>query len=95
MKDQHIYEHLRPHTRLPMLKLHSFLEIEAAVDKVKNIPDRVTVRRQKDMEFEQIKGKWYGFKAKVFGRTTIVWEQERCKRGGDVDESCRERMANA
>jgi hypothetical protein len=95
MKDQKLYEYLRQHTKLPMLKLHSFLEIEAAVDKARNLPDRVTVRRQKDLEYEQIKGKWYGFKAKAFRGATIMWEQGNHTRQGEVHESGRERMADA
>jgi hypothetical protein len=95
MNQQHPYVYLRQHSKRPMLKLHSYLEIEEAIDRIKGLPERVTVRRQKDMQYEQLKCRWYGFKAKAFGSVNIVWEQERGTRGGDVDESGREKMADA
>ncbi len=73
MKDQHMYEYLRQLAKLPMLKRHSFLEIEAAIDRFKGLPDGVSVRREKEMQFEQRLGKWYGFKAKAF---SLTWRRQ-------------------
>lgn len=74
MKDQHVWRTLRQRSGRPTIKLHSFLEIEQAVDKVKEAPERVAVRRQKNMQYEQAKGKFYGFKAKAFNGVNVVWE---------------------
>ncbi len=90
-----MYEHLRQHATLPMLNRHSFQEIEKAVDRVKELPDRVSMRREKDMLFEQRLGKASRFKAKALKMATIVREHERCVRGGDVDEQGRKAMADA
>jgi hypothetical protein len=53
MKDQRMYEYLRQHAKLPMLKIHSFLEIEESFDKVTGLAERVSIRRETDMLFEQ------------------------------------------
>ena len=82
MKDQHVWRTLR-RSRRPTIKLHSFLEIEQAIDKVKAVPERVTVRRQKEMQYEQVKGKWYGIKAKAFNGVNVVWE---CNEGGNEQD---------
>lgn len=72
--NQHVYGYLRQHTRLPKMKLHSYVEIEAAVDKAKGLSDRVGMRREKEMVFQQRLGQAFGFKAREFRTATIVWE---------------------
>jgi len=60
-----------------MLTLHSYLEIDEAIDGIKGLPGWVSKRRQADMQHEQIKGRWYGFKAKAFGSLNVLWEQDK------------------
>jgi hypothetical protein len=83
MTTQHASWHIRQRSGRRTIKLDSFLEIEQAIDRVKAVAERVTMRRQKDMQYERAKGKFYGFKAKAFNGVNVVWECSES--GGEQD----------
>lgn len=65
--NQHAYMYLRQNAKRRVITLHSYLEVEEAIDKMKGVSEHVSKRRRTDMLYEQVKGRWYGFKAKAFG----------------------------
>lgn len=75
MNQQHVYRYLKQQGKLPTVKLHCYLEIEAAIDGAMGCPEKLAFCREKEMLFQQSLCKAFGIKAKQFKTVTIVWEQ--------------------